>query len=257
MSTPLRFIALIPATARNALAMLARGKVMVLVAALALVGLAVSPVAPSARLLASGSVATLLAAALLSQTRDEPGIRPADLGRVMLATLLLGLVLGFLLLLAVLAGGVVVFAVMAGAGFDFDAAGAGRETFDVAFAAFLATPAGAMSQAAFFLALAIWAIGLGRVLPYAAASVACERVIVLEAFNLSRGRGLVFTALLIVALLPCLLLWWIASSLASGAPLQAAILTGSAWVSGTLGIAAASTTAGNEAINARPQRESE
>ncbi|MEM0985171.1 MAG: hypothetical protein AAGJ32_02895 [Pseudomonadota bacterium] len=165
--------------------------------------------------------------------------------RVVGASVLVTLVLGFFLLLSTMVGGFVSFAVMAGSGFDFDAAGTGPEAFRKTFDAFLETPGGQLSQAAFWLSMAVWLVSAGRALPYAAATARDGRVVALEAFNRSRGSGLLYTVLLVLAVLPSIIALVSVQISDLGAAEPVVRATGLAWAA--FGLAAASAAVPGDA----------
>jgi len=242
---------LLAATVHEALAMARAGWWMLLAAALVLAILFRPDMAQPAGAVIAGLSAILLAGGLLSQRQSGGPVRAGDLMRVTLASLLALLVLGFFLILAGMAGGLVVFAVMAGTGFDFEAASETPGAFDAAFAAFLTTPVGRASQAAFLFAIALWLLAIARMLPFAAASVAEGRVIVLEAFNRSRGRALALSGALLVAAGPGLALIIAGARIA---PTGGALWSGIAALGIVLAVLGAAAVSSAAAGGAQPKR---
>ncbi|MEM7766269.1 MAG: hypothetical protein AAF253_02130 [Pseudomonadota bacterium] len=182
----------------------------------------------------------VLVGALLVRSDPATNDRLPRLLKMVASSLLMATVLGFFLLLAIMAGGFLVFAIMAGSGFDFTAAGDTPEAFGPAFDTFMATPAGQVSQAAFVLAMAVWTVSIGRAVPFAAASVYETRIIVLEAFGRSRGRGLLLTFALTLALLPGALILGAATLSTIGGGILSAVLAGFGTVLVCVGFAAVS-----------------
>ena len=125
---------------------------------------------------------------------------------------LLLFVLGFLLLLTLLTTTLVVIGVMAGSGFDFDLAGQAGEGFEQAMAAYRQTPGWLICQGVFLFGLAAWVYAVARALPFLPGVLLKSRVIALEAFSWTRGRGVkILGALVAVMTLPVLIAFAAAS----------------------------------------------
>jgi len=172
------------------------------VAALSALGLTVlsglSAMPGAIRLGLSGLIAVFAMTALLRVELTGRGAHPGgeaywrDAARLAASALLVTLVLGFLAIMTLLAVTLAAMAVMAGAGFDFEAVGGAPEQSEAAMASFRATPAWRIVQGVFYTGLFVWLVGVARCLPFAGASVRESRIVALEAFTRSRGRGLAF-----------------------------------------------------------------
>ena len=182
---------------------------------------------------------------------DQPVF--AALGRVALSTGLISLVLGFFLLLAVMAGWIIVFGIMVSSGFEFETAGADPADFNAAFAVFLDQPAGQISQAVIWLALAVWGLAAVRSLPFATGTVLFGRAIVLEAFNWTRGRAVRMFPVLVLALLPGVFLAWLSGRASIDAPVAQIAIAAAGTVLAWLGLAIASQISFDDSHAGREQ----
>jgi len=116
--------------------------------------------------------------------------------KVAVSALLVGLILLFLAVMTLLASGLAAFAIMTGSGFDFEAASQGQAAYDAAMAEYQDTPGWQLAMAVFLAALLLFLGAVARSLPFTAVSAGENRVVALEAFNLTRKHA----ARLLVAL---------------------------------------------------------
>lgn len=109
---------------------------------------------------------------------------------------LVGFILIFVAIMTLLALTLLVLAIRAGAGYDFSADPA------VAEAAYANSPARQLEYVALCVALLVTGAGIARALPVLAASIEERRILAIEAFNSTKGKGvrLLVSALIVLAL---------------------------------------------------------
>lgn len=117
---------------------------------------------------------------------------------------LAGLVLAFLAIMTVLVVTLVTMGIMASSGFDFEQAGASPEAMQAAMDAYRQTPGWQICLGVFGVGLALWLFAAALFLPAPAHSVRAGRLVVLEGFRRSRGRGVALLVMLVLALAPAL-----------------------------------------------------
>lgn len=172
-----------------------------LLAALLVVAASAAVLGPWWSMAIAGPAALVAAGWSLHGVLGAPGAAMTSALRVLGSGLIVSLVVAFFLICALTTVGFIVFAIMVGAGIEFGNEAATQAEIDASMDAFWASNAGGLSRVLLWVSLLIWGLSVARALPFAGASISERRLVVLQAFNRSRGHA--------VKLLAASLLWFL------------------------------------------------